>query len=308
MSDANCVRDSITTLLDLRQRRANLEEALAAWLFGGCPDHEQENLVAERSIGTSVDGCRTYDAWQRTMQKLETVLDIQFANMGNMRPNFGITANPGWPKALVNDPGFALLTDDPWYKQGSNKDDFIQYYKKEPDTQFTNSKVNQYSWGYTKPRGTSNNNNPPSDDDSDTDMPVPSDDEDDDPSFPGRRELDELNNGNRSPGDLVIREGNPTRRPTSEELFEGLGLLRCEDQYCQREMEGLGYASLPVVRETATSPARAEAVATASIIGSFQETTIEVHTSLSSALEIAAEVSDAVTSIITLACKYNPTI
>ena len=27
----------------------------------------------------------------------------------------GITANPCWPSTLVDDPGFALLTDDPWY-------------------------------------------------------------------------------------------------------------------------------------------------------------------------------------------------
>ncbi|GJC97768.1 hypothetical protein ColKHC_06594 [Colletotrichum higginsianum] len=71
------------------------------------------NLVAERSIGTSVDGCQTYDVWQRTLQKMETVLSIQFANMGNMPPDFGITANPCWPRTLVNDPGFALLKDDP---------------------------------------------------------------------------------------------------------------------------------------------------------------------------------------------------
>ncbi|GJC97767.1 putative glycosyl hydrolase family 18 [Colletotrichum higginsianum] len=69
----------------------------------------------------------------------------------------------------------------------------------------------------------------PSDDDSDTDMPVPSDDEDDDPSFSGHHTLDELDISKRSPGDLAIREGNSTRRPTSEELFEDLELMRCED-------------------------------------------------------------------------------
>ncbi|KAH0437120.1 glycosyl hydrolase family 18 [Colletotrichum camelliae] len=286
------------------------DNSRAAWLFGGCPDREEEHLVGERSIGTSVDGCRTYDVWQRTLQKMETVIDIQFTNMGNMPPDFGITANPCWPKTLVNDPGFALLTDDPWYRQGTDRDEFIEYYEDEPGTQFTNGKVNKYSWGYTKPRGTgnNNNNNPPSDDDSDTDMPDPSDDDDDDPSFPGRRALDEFDNGNRSPGDLVIREGNSTRRPTSEELFEDLGLLRCEDQHCQREMEELGYASLPVVRETATSPAMAEAVATPSITGSSPEATIEVPASLSYALEVAAEVSDAARSIITPAPRHNPTM
>ncbi|WQF90271.1 hypothetical protein CDEST_15285 [Colletotrichum destructivum] len=224
---------------------------------------------------------------------METVLNIQFTKTGNMPPDFGITAHPCWPKTLFDDPSFALLKDDPWYKQGNNRDNFIH-------------------WSYTKPRGTgnnnSNNNNPPSDDGSDTNMPDPSNDKDDDPSFPGRRALDELDNGNRSPGDLVILKGNSTRRSTSKELFEDLGLLRCKDQHCQRGIEELGYASLPVVRETATLPAMAEAVATASITNSCPEITIEIPASLSPALEIAAKVSDAARSIITHAPRHNPTM
>ncbi|KAK2043721.1 hypothetical protein LZ31DRAFT_566401 [Colletotrichum somersetense] len=228
------------------------DNSRAAWLFGGCPEHEQERLVGERSITTKVDGCRTYDVWQKILQVMETIIDIQFTRMGNMPPDFGITANPCWPKTLVDDPGFALLTNDPWYRQGNNRGAFTQFYDDEPGPQFTN--------------------------------------------------------GKRSPAELVIREGNSTRRPTAEELFEDLDLLRCTDQHCQREMEELGYASLPVIRETATSPAPAEAVATPSITGSSPEASIEVPASLSYALEVAAEISDAARSIITPAPRHNPTI
>lgn len=137
-------------------------------------------------------------------------------------------------------------------------------------------------------------------------MPDAPDDEDDDPSFPGgRRSLDDLDNFQRSPGELVIHEGNSTRRPTDEELFEELGFLKCEDRDCQREMEELGYASLPVVHETATSPATVEAVATASTTGISPEASdSEAGASLSYALEVPAAVSNAVKSIITPAPRH----
>jgi hypothetical protein len=123
----------------------------------------------------------------------------------------------------------------------------------------------------------------------------PSDDEDDDPSFPGgRRSLEDLDTFKRSPNELVIYEGNSTREPTKEELFSDLGLLKCEDQHCQQEMEELGYASLPVVHETATVPARAEAVATAIVTGSSPEASGSEF-----ALDAPARVSDAVKSVIT---------
>ncbi|EXF79117.1 hypothetical protein CFIO01_09514 [Colletotrichum fioriniae PJ7] len=93
------------------------------------------------------------------------------------------------------------------------------------------------------------------------------DNENDDPSFPGRRALEEIDNSKRPPDDLVIRE---------------------------------------VIRETATSPATAEAAATPSITGSSPEASIQVPASLSYALELAAEISDAVGSIITPAPRRYP--
>ncbi|KAJ0306620.1 hypothetical protein COL5a_005986 [Colletotrichum fioriniae] len=122
------------------------------------------------------------------------------------------------------------------------------------------------------------------------------DNQDDDPSFPGRLALEELDNSKRPPDVLVIREGNSTRRPTSK------------DQHYQRNMEELEFASLPVIRETATSPATAEAAATPSTTSSSPEASIQVPASLSYALELAAEISDAVRSIITPAPRHYPTM
>ena len=34
--------------------------------------------------------------------------------------DFGLTANPCWPSTLVDDPGFALLTSDLWYRNPNN--------------------------------------------------------------------------------------------------------------------------------------------------------------------------------------------
>jgi hypothetical protein len=137
-------------------------------------------------------------------------------------------------------------------------------------------------------------------------MPDPSDDEDEDPSFPGgRRSLNDLVNLKRSPNELMINEGNTTRLPAEEELFEDFGLLKCEDRHCLKEMEELGYASLLVVHETATSPATVKAVATASTTsGSPQVIQSRAAASLSYTLEISTKVANAVKSMVTPAPRH----
>ncbi|KAF3048602.1 hypothetical protein E8E11_009397 [Didymella keratinophila] len=131
-------------------------------------------------------------------------------------------------------------------------------------------------------------------------MPDVPDDDDADPSFPGgRRSLEDLDTFKRSPKNPVIHEGNCTCEPTKEEVFGDLGLLKCDDQHCQREMEELGYVSLPIVHETATMPAAAEAVATAVTTGSLPEAGGSEF-----ALDVPAKVSDAVKSVITPAPRH----
>ncbi|KAK1655797.1 hypothetical protein BDP81DRAFT_388694 [Colletotrichum phormii] len=286
------------------------DNAAANALFRGCPDREVDELVGEHKTSETVDcNGKSTEWWVRTLRKMETVIDINFANMENMPPDWGITANPCWPSTLVPDPGFALLTDDPWYANKAANRAYTQYYAAAPLAQFTNGKQNRPGYGFTKKKST--NPKPPTqpDSDSDTDMPDYPDDDSDDEDYPGsrRRAVDEIHSGNRSPNDLIIDEGNSTRRPTAEELLEDFGLIKCEDQHCQSEMEELGYASLPVehgIVATATSPATVTAVTT-----SFAEASdMELPTSLRHALGVSADVTDAARSIITPAPRHNPTI
>jgi chitinase len=312
-SDLQCQRDEYPGAAIWQARDDNVwirlipkkENAAAGKLFVGCPQQEKEELIGERFISEEVRGCRTYDIWQRTVRKMETVIDVGFVNMGNMPADFGIFDNPCWPETLVNDPGFALLTDDPWYRGGNNRGQFTQYYAQPPLPQFTNGKINKLTWGWTQPKPlNSGNNNPPaSDSDSDDSMPDAPDDEENDPSFPGgRRSLQDLDNFKRSPDELVIHEGNSTRRPTKEELFEELGLLKCEDRHCEKEMEQLGFASLPIVQETVTSPATVSAIATTSVKSSSPE--VITTALLSYATEAPAPASDAMEPVVTPAPRH----
>ena len=45
-------------------------------------------------------------------------------------------------------------------------------------------------------------------------------------------------------------------------MFGELGLLKCEERYCYREMEELGFASVPVVQEMQKAPVAVHAEAT----------------------------------------------
>jgi chitinase len=230
---------------------------------------------------------------------METVMEIRFTRMQNMGPDFGIAENLCWPSTLVNDPGYALLRDDPWYRQGNNRGANTQYYDKEPLARFTDGKINQYTWGWTSPYTSGNSNSSPNpDSDGDTEMPDVPDDED--PSFPGgRRSLEDLETFKRSPNELVIHEGKFYARAYQRGLFDDLGLLKCEDQHCQREMGELGFASLPVAHETAMIPAVAEAFATAVTTDSSTEPSGSEF-----ALDVPAKASDAVKSVITPALKH----
>jgi chitinase len=49
-----------------------------------------------------------------------------------------------------------------------------------------------------------------------------------------------------SPEDIIVDEGNSSRRATDEELKDDFGFVRCEGN-CQGEMQDLGFASLPVL-------------------------------------------------------------
>jgi hypothetical protein len=91
-----------------------------------------------------------------------------------------------------------------------------------------------------------------------------SDKEGKDLSFTGGRcSLEDLDNFIRLSDEFVIHEVNSTCELSKEGPFDYLGLLKCEAQHRRREMEELGFACLPVVHETATRYAVAEALAMA---------------------------------------------
>lgn len=43
-----------------------------------------------------------------------STVHINFVRMPGFADD-GLTENPCWPSTVIDDPGFALLTDDPWY-------------------------------------------------------------------------------------------------------------------------------------------------------------------------------------------------
>ncbi|TLD22149.1 hypothetical protein PspLS_08179, partial [Pyricularia sp. CBS 133598] len=136
--------------------------------------------VESRLIGTQ-KGCWKDTRWYSfTTTETLNILQLNFNNMPNL-PDDGIPANECYPKVLIDNPGFALLNNDPWY---------------------------------------------------------------------GR------NQGNRQ------YRGNSTRKPTDAELFESLGLLRCEDGDCTAKLAELGIESAPLVAMPPTAAVSVDAVAT----------------------------------------------
>ncbi|KAJ4150991.1 hypothetical protein LMH87_011713 [Akanthomyces muscarius] len=133
---------------------------------------------------------------------------VKFKNMPAI-DDAGLTENPCWPSTLVDDPGFALNANDPWYHESSNRGRRVykKYYPNPPEAQFTQGKVNKSGWGKWDEHG--------------------------------------VMMGMMDPDDVYVDEGNSSRRITEEELLDDLGMLRCLGD-CSAEMADLGIASLPV--------------------------------------------------------------
>jgi len=124
----------------------------------------------------------------------------------------GLQNNPCWPEVLLEDPGFALLTDDPYY--AGNRD--AQRYAKA--------------------------NSPGL---------IPSDVLGNNVAQAGFRKRDEDSHA-LDPDAWVFDEGSTTRRVMDAELQEELGILRCSSADCHEEMEALGINTAVVVQPDAT--------------------------------------------------------
>jgi len=160
----------------------------------------------------------------------EMVLDFD-ANVVAQDGMAGLIDNPCWPSDVVDDPGFALLTDDPYYAAHransiygkKNYNDFIP-----KDVLTTLSQL-----GFS--------------------------------SKAGYRKRDE-DLHNLDPDAWVFNDGNRTRRLTDAELENNLGILRCSLPDCKEEMRALGIETAIVVQPTATAPSAQLAPSTTQLI------------------------------------------
>ena len=63
---------------------------------------------------------------------------------------YGITQNQCWPSTLIDDAGFALFSDDPWYTANQDRGirDLVSLglYENPPGPEYTNFKVNRGGW------------------------------------------------------------------------------------------------------------------------------------------------------------------
>lgn len=124
----------------------------------------------------------------------------------------GLRDNLYWPKRLVNDPGFALLIDDPYYARDRNAQGYGRAHYPgpvPPDVRQGKPPKDKYRKRH---------------------------DED--------HELD--------PDAWVFDDGNTTRPVADDELESVLGIVRCSSADCREEMEALEVESAPVFQPEAT--------------------------------------------------------
>ena len=119
----------------------------------------------------------------------------------------GLEANPCWPERLLQDPGFALLTDDPYYL--AHLDASVYAHNNYPDQ---------------IPQNMLKGNSPQ----------------------PGYRKRDS-NQHTLDPDNWVYSDGNSSRPVTEEELNQVLGIERCSSGDCEKEMHKLGVETAVVV-------------------------------------------------------------
>ena len=81
------------------------------------------DVITEKRLDRRVvcDGGKVIEYWDHTLRTNRQIFSMEFSNMPNGIVDQGITANPCWPKDLVDDPGFALMTNDPWYNRAANR-------------------------------------------------------------------------------------------------------------------------------------------------------------------------------------------
>ncbi|KAK1978686.1 hypothetical protein LZ30DRAFT_598586 [Colletotrichum cereale] len=91
----------------------------AGQLFKGvCPAKYKLSPEQGRRLAKVNRNCkRVVSSFVVTRTATTRVMKMRFINMAaaDLLADDGIPANPCWPSTLIDDPGFALMTNDPWY-------------------------------------------------------------------------------------------------------------------------------------------------------------------------------------------------
>lgn len=160
---------------------------------------------------------------------------FSFINMPNQADD-GIPVNPCLP-SITADAGFALFTDDAWYGAAPHINPKKSDYASAIPAALTANKVAPRPVGPYK---------------RDIFLPAPSPE---DSVF-------------QDPDRLFIDEGNSSRKASDDELWEHLGLIRCQDKECSHEKEVLGHGEQELQSKeipiTATSAPAVSRIASAS--------------------------------------------
>ncbi|EFQ28545.1 uncharacterized protein GLRG_03689 [Colletotrichum graminicola M1.001] len=202
------------------------QNAGAGQLFKGvCPAQHKLSPEQGRRLAKVVRNCkRVVSKFVVTRTATTRVMKMKFTNMAaaDALADDGIPANPCWPSTLIDDPGFALMTNDPWYNAHPASKRNTRLYRNAPPANIVAGKTNR----------------------------------------PGFNKRDDFDPATFDPEDVWVDEGNSTRKATDEELLEGLGFLRCEDGDCDGDLGDLGVNSLPLINPSATVPVDVVAFAT----------------------------------------------
>ncbi|KAK2047634.1 hypothetical protein LZ31DRAFT_608928 [Colletotrichum somersetense] len=200
----------------------------AGSLFGRvCPAKYRMSPEQGRRLLSVKRNCkRNVSKFVVTRTATTRVMRMRFTNMAdaNRLADDGITDNPCWPQTLIDDPGFALMTNDPWYNAHPTNKRFTRLYRNAPPATLTRGKTNR-------------------------------------PGF-DKRDGDDFDPATFDPEDVWVDEGNSTRKATDEELLEDLGFLRCENGDCDSKLGELGVSSLPLLNPSTTVPIDVVAAAT----------------------------------------------
>lgn len=178
-------------------------------------DRLNAHYVSTRVVGGLRRSVYHYTA--RTTRR-RVVIDFD-ANVVAADGVAGLHDNPCWPENLVEDPGFALLTNDPYYLG-----------------HIAEARYGKRNYGGLIPQDVL--------DDAAADGHS---------SRAGYEKRDE-NSHQLNPDAWVFNDGNSTRRLTDVELQDKLGILRCKVADCKDEMQALGIETAAVVQPTATAP------------------------------------------------------